>query len=61
MLRSLLQRAGFFSPANGSANPRLGKLIKLGGEGGEPRPRPNAGENGQIRPATKRSGYPRCW
>src|SRR5262249_41213696 len=23
--------------------------------------RPNAGENGQIRPSTKRSGYPRCW
>src|SRR5262245_42764468 len=23
--------------------------------------RPNARENGQIRPSTKRSGYPRCW
>src|SRR5262249_42290138 len=23
--------------------------------------RPNARENGQIRPWTKRSGYPRCW
>src|SRR5262249_34170709 len=23
--------------------------------------RPNAKENGQIRPSTKRSGYPRCW
>jgi len=22
---------------------------------------PNARENGQIRPSTKRSGYPRCW
>src|SRR5215467_13173326 len=25
------------------------------------RVRPNARENGQIRPSTKRSGYPRCW
>ena len=23
--------------------------------------RPNARENGQIRPSTRRSGYPRCW
>ncbi|HKA19579.1 MAG TPA: hypothetical protein VKN18_14915, partial [Blastocatellia bacterium] len=23
--------------------------------------RPNARESGQIRPSTKRSGYPRCW
>src|SRR5262249_35280193 len=23
--------------------------------------RPNATQNGQIRPSTKRSGYPRCW
>src|SRR5262245_20180088 len=23
--------------------------------------RPNVRENGQIRPSTKRSGYPRCW
>jgi hypothetical protein len=23
--------------------------------------RPNARENGQIRPSTKRSGCPRCW
>src|SRR5262249_3982928 len=23
--------------------------------------RPNARENGQIRPSTERSGYPRCW
>jgi hypothetical protein len=23
--------------------------------------RPNARGNGQIRPSTKRSGYPRCW
>ena len=23
--------------------------------------RPNAKENGQIRPSAKRSGYPRCW
>jgi hypothetical protein len=23
--------------------------------------RPNARENAQIRPSTKRSGYPRCW
>ena len=23
--------------------------------------RPSARENGQIRPSTKRSGYPRCW
>src|SRR5262249_37670780 len=25
------------------------------------RVRPNARENGQIRPSTRRSGYPRCW
>jgi hypothetical protein len=23
--------------------------------------RPNARENGRIRPSTKRSDYPRCW